>query len=327
MWAKTAVVTGASAGVGRAVSRMLADQGVNVGLLARGHQGLQATEDEIRAKGVATCAVRTDVADSDQVERAAVQIEDELGPIDLWINNAMVTVLGPTWEVSEREFERVTEVVYLGTVNGTKAALRRMMPRDRGRIVQVGSALSQRGIPLQAAYCASKHAIKGFTESLRTELLHVGSNIDVSIVQLPAMNTPQFQWGRTHLDQAPQPVPPIFQPEVGARAVMLAAESGRPRIWAGFPTVYTIVGEKVAAGILDHYLAKTGFDGQTTDRERDADRPDNLFTPVEGDFGAHGPFDERARGHSWQLWADSHRGAVALGAAVLAGIVGISTRR
>lgn len=327
MWAKTAVVTGASAGVGRAVSRMLADQGVKVGLLARGREGLKATEDEISAKGVAAHAVPTDVADADQVERAAEEIEAELGPIDLWINNAMVTVLGPTWDVSEDEFRRVTDVVYLGTMNGTKAALRRMMPRDRGRIVQVGSALSQRGIPLQAAYCASKHAIKGFTESLRTELLHIDSDVEVSIVQLPAMNTPQFLWGRSHLDHAPQPVPPIFQPEVGARAVMLAAESGRPRIWAAFPTVYTILGEKAAAGMLDHYLAKTGFDAQTTDEEVGADRPDNLFAPVEGDFGAHGPFDERAKDRSWQLWADSHRGAVALVAAALAGIVGTATRR
>jgi NAD(P)-dependent dehydrogenase (short-subunit alcohol dehydrogenase family) len=326
MWAKTAVVTGATAGVGRAVSRMLAQQGVNVGLLARGSDGLKATETELTEMGVQALGIPTDVADHHQVKQATATIEAELGPIDLWINNAMVTVMGPTWDVTEEEFRRVTEVVYLGVVNGTKAALDHMMPRDRGRIVQVGSALSQRGIPLQGAYCASKHAVKGFTESLRAELLHAGSAIDVSIVQLPAMNTPQFLWGRSHLDEKAQPVPPIYQPEVGARAVMLAAETGRPRIWAAFPTVYTILGEKAAAGMLDHYLAGNGFDAQTTGEPLEPDHQDNLFTPVEGDFGAHGPFDDRAKERSWQLWADSNRGPLALGALAVAGLVGLASR-
>jgi hypothetical protein len=224
--------------------------------------------------------------------------------------------------VTEEEYRRVTEVVYLGTVHGTKAALEHMMPRDRGRIVQVGSALAWRAIPLQGAYCASKHAVKGFTESLRTELLHTGSAISVSQVHLPAMNTPQFQWGRSHLEHAAQPVPPIYQPEVGARAVLFAAETGRARTWAALPTVYTILGEKVASGLLDHYLARNGFESQTTDEPLDPDRQDNLFTPVEGDFGAHGPFDDRAKADSWQLWANQRRTPIAIaGAALIGGAV------
>jgi NAD(P)-dependent dehydrogenase (short-subunit alcohol dehydrogenase family) len=277
---------------------MFVDRGVAVGLLARGEVGLEATADELRSIGGRVVAIPTDVSDPEQVRRAAQRVERDLGAIDLWVNNAMVTVMGTTWQVTEEEYRRVTEVVYLGTVHGTKAALEHMMPRDRGRIVQVGSALAWRAIPLQGAYCASKHAVKGFTESLRTELLHTGSAISVSQVHLPAMNTPQFQWGRSHLEHTAQPVPPIYQPEVGARAVLFAAETGRARTWAALPTVYTILGEKVASGLLDHYLARNGFESQTTDEPLDPDRQDNLFTPVEGDFGAHGPFDDRAKADS-----------------------------
>lgn len=327
MWARTAVVTGGTAGVGRAVTRMLAERGVGVGVLARGAEGLEATVDDVERMGGRAVAVATDVADPAQVEAAAEDVESRLGPIDLWINNAMTTVLAPVWDLTPEEFRRVTEVNYLGTVHGTMTALRRMLPRDRGRIVQVGSALTQRGIPMQSAYCGSKHGIKGFTESVRTELLHRRSAVDIGIVQLPAMNTPQFVLARNKMPHTAQPVPPIYQPEVGAAAVVWAAETGRPRTWVAMPTVLTILGERVSAGLLDHYLARSGVESQQTDQPNERDRPDYLFEPVPGDFGAHGPFDARAKDRSWQMWVNRHRGPAALAGAALAAAVWGTVRR
>jgi NAD(P)-dependent dehydrogenase (short-subunit alcohol dehydrogenase family) len=327
MWANTAVVTGGTAGVGRAVSRMLAEQGVAVGVLARGREGLEGTVRDIERLGGQAVAVSTDVADPQAVEAAAAEVETRLGPVDLWINNAMTTVLAPVWDITPEEYRRVTEVNYLGTVNGTMAALRRMLPRDHGRIVQVGSALAQRGIPNQSAYCGSKHAIKGFTESVRTELLHRGSGVDIGIVQLPAMNTPQFLWARNKLENKPQPVPPIYQPEVGAAAVVWAAETGRARTWVAMPTVLTILGEKAAAGLLDHYLARTGVESQQTDVPDDPDRPDYVFEPVDRDHGARGPFSERATDRSWQMWANRNRASVALGGAAVVAAAWATRRR
>src|SRR5215218_3467965 len=280
---KVAVVTGASAGIGRATARELARRGADVGLIARGEQRLREAAAEIEATGRRACVALTDVADAAQVERAAERIESELGPIDVWVNAAMTAVLAEVSETKPEEFLRVTQVTYLGSVHGTQAALRRMLPRDRGVIVQVGSALSRRGIPLQATYCGAKHAVKGFLDSLRVELLHRGSNVKVSLVQLPGLNTPQFDWVRTRLRRHPQPVPPIYQPEVAARAIAWAAEHPRREIWVGLPTVYTILGEKFVSGLMDRYLAKTNIGAQEAEQPIDpAERPDNLFAPPPG---------------------------------------------
>jgi short-subunit dehydrogenase len=258
------------------------------------------------------------VAEAETVEAAAERIERELGPIDVWINNAMTSVFAEAKDVTPEEFRRVTEVNYLGFVYGTLSALRRMLPRDRGRIVQVGSALAFRGIPLQAAYCGSKHAIQGFTESVRTELIHNDSAVSLSTVHMPALNTPQFEWVRSRLPNRAQPVPPIFQPEVAADAIHWAAHHDRPTLYVGLPTVQTILGERLSPRLLDHYLAHTGYEAQQTD-EPQVDRPDNLFEPVPGDFAAHGRFDDRSRSRSSQLWASKNRGWLALaGAAALA---------
>jgi NAD(P)-dependent dehydrogenase (short-subunit alcohol dehydrogenase family) len=313
-----AVVTGASAGVGRATARRLAEEGCDLALIARGHEGLEATRTEIESLGRRALAIPADVADPDQVERAAERAEAELGPIDYWVNNAMATVFAPFSEIDPEEFKRVTEVNYLGFVWGTRAALRRMRPRDRGTIVMVGSALGYRGIPLQSPYCGSKHAIKGFFESVRTELLHEGSNVRLSIVQLPAVNTPQFVQGRTRMPKQPMPVPPIYQPEVPADAIVWAARTGEREVYVGAPTWKTIWGERIAPGIADRYLARTGYDAQQTDAPVNGDRPDNLFAPVEGDHGAHGPFEDGTRRRSVLLWLGKHRRA--LGAAALAGL-------
>jgi NAD(P)-dependent dehydrogenase (short-subunit alcohol dehydrogenase family) len=303
----TVVVTGASAGVGRAVVRRFSQEGADLGLLARGTDGLEAARKEMEAQGGRALAIPTDVADAAGVEEAAGRIEQELGPIDIWVNNAMVTVLSPFKHVTPDEFRRVTEVTYLGVVYGTMAALRRMVPRDRGSIVQVGSSLAYRAIPLQSAYCGAKHAIKGFTESLRTELLHDGSNVSLSMVQLPALNTPQFDWCRARVSRQPQPVPPIYQPEVAAEAIAWAARSGRRQVWVGWPTTLTITAEKLVPGLLDHYLAESGYRSQQTDEPIPKDRRDNLMEPVPGDHGAHGRFDRRAHASSVELWASQHR--------------------
>jgi len=321
------VVTGASAGVGRATVRAFAKRGAHIGLIARGHDGLEAARREVEDLGGHALVLPLDVAEADLVELAAAQVEEELGPIDVWINNAMASVFSPVSEMTAEEYRRVTEVTYLGTVYGTLAALRRMLPRDRGTIVQVGSALAYRGIPLQSAYCAAKHAVQGFCDSLRSELLHDGSNVRLCMVQLPALNTPQFSWVKSRLPRKPQPVPPIFQPEVAARAILWAAHHGRREVYVGWPTVKAIVGNKLAPGVADRYLARHGYDSQQYDGLADPQRLDNLWEPVPGDHGAHGSFDDRATEHSPQLWARTHRGLLAAAGAGLAGAVWTTFRR
>jgi NAD(P)-dependent dehydrogenase (short-subunit alcohol dehydrogenase family) len=312
------VVTGGSAGVGRAVARAFARDGADVGLVARGAERLDAARADVQSLGGRAVAVQADVAHPDQIEAAAARIEEELGPIDVWVNNAMATVFAPVMATTPEEVRRATEVTYFGSVWGTMAALRRMVPRDQGVIVQVGSALAYRGIPLQAAYCGSKHALQGFLESLRTELLHDGSRVRLTMVQLPALNTPQFTWGRTKMARQPQPVPPIFQPEVAAEAVLWATRHPQRQLMVGWPTVRAIVGNAVAPGLADRFLARNGYDAQQTDEPVEPDRPDNLFEPAPGRQGAHGPFDARARRRSLQLWARTH-------GALLGGIAAAST--
>jgi NAD(P)-dependent dehydrogenase (short-subunit alcohol dehydrogenase family) len=281
---------------------------------------------QIEAAGGRALALPTDVAHADDVEAAAAQVEEQFGPIDIWINNAMASVFSPIKETTADEFRRVTEVTYLGFVHGTLSALKRMQPRDRGAIVQVGSALAYRSIPLQAAYCAAKHAVKGFTDSLRCELIHDGSQVRLTMVQMPALNTPQFSWVKSRLPRQPQPVPPIFQPEVAAEAIYWAAHHHRRELYVGWPTVMAIVGTKLAPGLLDHYLARTGYDGQQTDQPVDPNRVDNLWQPAPGNWGAHGEFDARSRHTSSQLWATTHRPVVAL-AAALAGVAAFALTR
>jgi NAD(P)-dependent dehydrogenase (short-subunit alcohol dehydrogenase family) len=317
------VITGASAGVGRATAIAFAKRGAHIGLLARGHAGLEGARQDVEAAGGRALVLPTDVADPDQIEAAAQRIEHMFGPIDIWINNAMVSVFSPVKEMTPEEFKRVTEVTYLGYVYGTLAALRRMLPRDYGVIIQVGSALAYRGIPLQAAYCAAKHAIQGFHDSLRSELLHDGSKVRVTMVQLPALNTPQFGWVKSRLPHKAQPVPPIFQPEVAATAIVYAADHNRREVYVGWPTVKTIVGDKLASGVLDRYLAKTGYQAQQTGEPADANQPNNLWAPLDDtkDRRAHGVFDRRARAGSSQLWANTHRGWLALAGAGILGAI------
>jgi short-subunit dehydrogenase len=299
-----------------------------VGLIARGEERLHAAAQEVREQGRRACVAPADVADAEQVERAAERIEAELGPIDVWINVAMTAVLAEVTETTPEEFKRVTEVTYLGSVHGAQAALRRMLPRDRGTIVQVGSALSRRGIPLQATYCGSKHAIKGFLDSLRAELIHHRSNVKVALVQLPGLNTPQFDWVRTRLHKHPQPVPPIYQPEVAARAIAYAAEHPRREMWVGFPTVYTIMGEKLASGLMDIYLGRTNEQAQETDQAIDPDtRTDNLFDPPPGDPGAHGIFDGQAKARSPQTWLTMHKRPLLAATAAGAAAAALTARR
>jgi NAD(P)-dependent dehydrogenase (short-subunit alcohol dehydrogenase family) len=315
------VITGASAGVGRATARAFARRGARIGILARGKDGLEGARADVEAEGGEALAIPTDVAHSDEVEAAAEAVEKEFGPIDIWVNNAMTTIFSPLKEITPDEFKRATEVTYLGTVYGTMAALKRMYTRNRVSIVQVGSALAYRSIPLQAPYCGAKHAIKGFTDSLRSELIHDQSHIHLTMVQMPALNTPQFNWCKTRLPRHPQPVPPIFQPEVAAEAIVWAAHHRRREVYVGGPTVQAIEGNKIAPGLLDLYLARTCYDGQQTDEPVSPDRPNNLFEPVVGDHGAHGIFDTRAHDHSAQLWQTTHRSwlaGVGLGVAALA---------
>ncbi len=304
--ARTVVITGASAGIGRATARAFARQGDAVALLARGEAGLEGAARDVAALGGRALPIVTDVADEKQVEEAARRIEEELGPVDVWINNAMVTVFSSFAEITPKEFRRVTEVTYLGTVYGTMAALRRMRERDHGHIIQVGSAVSYRAIPLQSAYSGAKFAVRGFTDALRSELLHEESGVHLTMVQLPAHNTPQFAWSRTHVDHQPQPLPPIFQPEVAAQALVWAAAHPRRReVTVGWPALQAIQGNKFFPSAADRYLARTGFDAQMTGEDIDPDRPGNLFTPLDDahDHGAHGPFDARAKGRSaeWEL--------------------------
>jgi short-subunit dehydrogenase len=311
------VITGASAGVGRAAARKFARHGARIGLLARGTDGLEAARREVEDLGSKALVVPTDVANADQVESAAAQIEAEFGQIDIWINNAMTSVFSPIKQMAAAEFQRVTEVAYLGYVYGTLAALKRMLRRDRGVIVQVGSALAYRGIPLQAAYCAAKHAVQGFCDSLWCELLHDNSNVKVTMVQMPALNTPQFGWVKSRLPRKAQPVPPIFQPEVAAEAIYFAAHNPRREFYIGLPTVKAIVADKIAPGLLDRYLARTGYDSQQYDGAEDPNRLDNLWHPIPGDRGAHGTFGARSKRWSSQLWASEHRAFLALVMAAL----------
>jgi NAD(P)-dependent dehydrogenase (short-subunit alcohol dehydrogenase family) len=321
---RVVVVTGASAGIGRACVRAFAARGDDVALLARGRAGLEAAAAEVRAAGGRALPIEVDTADHEAVEAAATRIETELGPIAVWVNDAFATIFAPFDQIEPEEFARATTVTYLGYVNGTRAALRRMKPRDRGAIVQVGSALAYRGIPLQSAYCGAKHAVQGLHDSLRAELLHEGSGVHVTMVQMPAVNTPQFRWGLSRLPHQAQPVPPIYQPEVAARAVLFAADHPRRReYWCGGSTAATIMANAVAPGLLDRYLAKTGWSSQQTPDPRPEDQPINLWAPVDAtaDHGAHGAFDGQSHTRSPQLWATQHRGLLAGVAAGLAGLV------
>jgi NAD(P)-dependent dehydrogenase (short-subunit alcohol dehydrogenase family) len=322
------VITGASAGVGRAVAREYGLRGARVALLARGEDGLAGAARDVVDRGGTALPIEVDVADRDAVAEAARRVEAELGPVEVWVNNAFSGVFAPFTEVGLDEFERTTQVTYLGYVYGTRAALDVMLPRDHGTVVQVGSALAYRGIPLQSAYCGAKHAIQGFTESLRCELLHDRSRVRVTMVQLPAVNTPQFGWVRSKLGRQAQPVPPIYQPEVAARAIVYAADHPRRReYWVGASTALTLMANAVAPGLLDRYLARTGYEGQQTDAPHDLAAPGNLWRAADGpggpDFGAHGQFDDRAHGHSSQVWASQHHGLLlgAAAGAVAAGAV------
>ena len=322
---RVVVVTGATSGVGRATARAYASEGASLGLVARGEDALQAAAKEVDAAGGRPLALPTDLADASQVEAAAARTEAELGPIDVWVNDAMTSVFAPFMEIEPEEFLRVTEVTYLGVVYGTRAALRRMLPRDRGAVVQVGSALAYRGIPLQSAYCGAKHAVQGFSESVRCELLHQRSHVRITMVQLPALNTPQFETVLSRLPQKPQPLPPIYQPEVAARAILWAARHHRREVWVGASTAATIAANSLAPGLLDRYLGRTGVESQQTGEPADPDRPANLWEPVPGDRGAHGTFDPRSHGRSTQLWATTHRGLLA--AAGLAGAAAVRLAR
>ncbi|MBW8485697.1 SDR family oxidoreductase [Actinomadura parmotrematis] len=322
----TVVVTGASGGIGRATARAFGARGAKVALIARGEAGLEAAADEVRAAGGAALALPVDVADFAAVQAAARRAEAEFGPIEVWVNVAFSSVFGEFTSIDPEEFKRVTEVSYLGYVHGTRVALDLMLPRDRGVIVQTGSALAKRGIPLQSAYCGAKHAIQGFHESLRTELLHKGSNVKVTMVHMPAVNTPQFGWVASKLPQKAQPVPPIYQPEVAARALVYAADHpGKREYWVGASTVGTLLANRVAPGVLDRYLARTGYKSQQTGEPRDPDQPANLWEPADGkdgrDFGAHGTFDDKAHDRNPQFWAVRHKKALTAAgvAAALAG--------
>jgi NAD(P)-dependent dehydrogenase (short-subunit alcohol dehydrogenase family) len=321
--ARVVVITGASAGVGRAIARRFARAGASLGLIARGRERLDETVREVEALGGRAHAMALDVADADEVDAAADTFERVLGPIDVWINNAMTSVFAELCDVTPDEYRRVTDVVYHGAVHGTMSALRRMLPRDRGRVLFVGSALAYRGIPLQSAYCGAKHAIQGMFESLRAELLHRSSGVTTGIVQLPAMNTPQFEWCRSKMPHRAQPVPPIFQPEVAARAVEAMARRRRAELYVSFSTMRAIIGNKLAPRIADRYLGRVGYSSQQTE-EPQLPAPDNLFAPVPGEFAAHGRFDRRASPRSPMTWLALHRGTIAalslalLGSGVLA---------
>ena len=319
---ETVVVTGGTAGIGRATVREFARHGANVAILARGQDGLKATRREVEELGGKALAIPTDVADWKAVEDAADQIEGEFGPIDIWVNNAFAGIFSRFMEVTPEEYERVTQVTYLGQVNGTRAALKRMLPRDCGKIVLVGSALAYRGIPLQSAFCGAKHAIQGFIDSVRCELLHDKTNVTITMVQMPGVNTPQFDWIRARLPGQPRPVGKVYQPEVAARAIYAAAHDTRKEMLVGLPTVEAVWGNKVASSLMDEYLAATAFKAQQRPEPVSPGRKDNLFEPVAGDHGAHGSFDEEAVDTSAELWISEHKkelGLAALGAAAVAG--------
>jgi NAD(P)-dependent dehydrogenase (short-subunit alcohol dehydrogenase family) len=320
------VITGASAGVGRAIVREFAKDGAAIGLIARGFEGLDGARREVEELGGRALVLPLDVADAAQVDRAAECVERELGPIDVWVNNAMVSVFSPVAKMTAADYKRVTEVTYLGAVYGTLAALRHMLPRDRGTVVQVGSALAYRGLPLQSGYCGAKHAIQGFTEALRSELIHDKSNVRATMVQLPAVNTPQFDWSKSRMPRKAQPVPPIYQPEVPARAIHYASHHYRPEWNVGLMTDVVVMGNAVAPTLGDYYLGKTGVDSQMTDEPEDPDRANNLFEPLPGDRGAHGRFDARAVPVSQQWWVTKNRNWLVAGVG-LAGLALLARRR
>ncbi len=309
---RVVVITGGSAGVGRAAVERFARSGWDVGIIARGPERLASAAAEVRRLGTRACTVAADVGDPQAVEDAATRMESELGPIDVWVNNAMATVFAPVSELTAEEFARGTQVSYLGQVHGTMAALKRMRTRDRGTIVNIGSALSYRAIPLQSIYCGAKYAVRGFTDALRSELLHDGVNVHLTMVHLPAMNTPQFDWARNKMPRRPQPVPPIFEPEVAARAIYFAATHRRREIWLGLPTIKAILASRIAPGLLDRYLARYGYSGQLSHEPNPSATKGNLFQAVEGQWGAHGRFDHVARRTSWTLWASRHRTSLTL---------------
>ena len=304
---KTVVIAGASAGLGRAMVREFAKHGANVGMIARGIDGLRAADNEVKELGGHGYIAQADVANTDEVENAAQKIEDHFGTIDVWINNAMVSVFGPFKKMEMKDFEHVTDVTYLGQVYGTAAALKRMIPKDKGTIILIGSALAYRGIPLQSAYCGSKHAIHGFFESLRSELIHDKSNIKLSMVQMPAMNTTQFSWVKSYLKNKPKPMGRIFEPEVAAKAVVQVAKCPQRELYVGYPTVKTIWGNKILPGYLDNYLARTGYQGQQTDEPVSVDRQNNLWKPVPGDHGARGNFTDSSWDSSPETWMATHK--------------------
>lgn len=317
MEVRCVVVTGSSGGIGRATAIAFARKGCRVALLARSKEGLEGAARDVEAAGGIALAIPTDVADHAQVEAAAERVEREFGPIDAWINNAMATIFCPFEQIAPEDFERATRVTYLGAVWGTMAALKRMRPRDRGAIVQVGSALAYRSIPLQAPYCGAKAALRGFTDSLRSELHHDKSKVHLTMVQLSAFNTPQFDWGRTCFERQPQPVPPIFQPELAAEAIVWAATHRRRELWVGFPAVKAILATHIMPGFLDRLLASRAYEGQLTDEPNPPERRDNLHAPVPEDRGAHGRFDRQARSTSWHYRMTIHRGAIAAGGVLI----------
>jgi short-subunit dehydrogenase len=324
------VITGATAGVGRATARAFAKQGAYIGLLARDVERLEATRSEVEALGGKALAISTDVADAAAVERAADQVESGLGEIDIWINAAMTTILAPLNEVEPEEYKRVTEVTYLGNVYGTMAALKHMLPRDRGRIIQVSSALAFHSVPLQAAYCGAKHAINGYTDSLRAELMHSGSQVGITTIDMPGLNTPQFDWALNRMPKRPRPVAPVFQPEVAARAIIWAAHHHRRRLYVGLSSLLMIWANKFVPTWLDRYMARTAISGQLSSEASEPDAPDNLWQPAPGDHGARGRFSKGAYDHSIQFWATSHRGWLAMigtGLAVGAVCAGIARGR
>ena len=318
---KVVAVTGATAGVGRATALAFARHGAKVGLIARGEEGLESARREIELAGGAAIACSADVADAQALDETAARIERELGPIDVWVNNAMATVFAPVDTITTEEFKRVTEVTYLGGVYGTMAALKRMRERDRGVIVQVSSALSVRSIPLQSAYCGAKHALAGFIDALRCELIHERSRIHVTAVQMPALNTPQFEWARNKLPRRPQPVPPIYQPEIAADAILFAAGHWRRNIPVGAPTWLALWGQRLVPGFMDWYLGRTAFGAQMTDQPDNGMRADNLFEPVAGEHSTRGEFGARARSHSPALWVEENRVPLLAGALAL-GVIG-----
>jgi short-subunit dehydrogenase len=324
---KVVVVTGAAGGVGRAAARAFAMNGADVALLARSKEALDNARTEVEAAGRRALVLPVDMAEAQAVEQAADEIERQLGPIEVWVNNAMVSVFGRFLDITAEEFRRVTEVTYLGYVHGTQTALRRMLPRDHGSIVQVGSALAYRSIPLQSAYCAAKRAVHGLCESIRTELRHDKSHVHMTEVQLPAVNTPQFTWSRSKLPRHPQPVPPIFQPELIADAIVYAAEHRRREIWLTWPAVKAILSDKLSPRLGGIYLARTGYESQQTSEPIRPDRPDDLYEPARGDYGAHGEFDAVAKSFSLAWWLNKHRAAVVIGLLCAAGAVGAYARQ